>query len=193
MTAVIIGVLIVALVSGAIGLAFDVSGWVGFLILIGIIGFALITVHIINKNANKIPRFVKFLSGPGLFVSIISVISGIILAVIGIFTDAGYEEHTYHQVKNIGGTWVGYDVSYMADAISSLLWLGIFIAVIGVVLFFSCALLKEPDEKEIQKLCFEKDKTKALKTVQLFYENKLITETQYTAKKQEIEERVFEA
>lgn len=191
MTAVIIGITVAILICSAIGEAFGVGWFGGLLIILGVACVGGFFVYLTNKNAKKNPGIAVFFADFGKFFFGGSALVGLVLTVIGFFQEAGSEVRTYHKVEKVGGTWVGYDVSYLADAISSLLYVGIFITVAGVILLICSFLIEEPEQNDIMKHSFEKKNAYALRTIEDLYNKKLLTTEQYTAKKQEIEGRIF--
>ena len=146
MVIIIVGIVVCAAAYG-LGEMTGVGGDAAFFIMIGIIVGAFALLYLITKmiekaetkNNVKIMKVFKFLGKSGMTVSGISVVAGIIMFLVGFFTSDGRYGYELH--------WSGKNF-FLTDAMPVFMWAGIFIAVVGVILFLvSCVCYSVESKK----------------------------------------------
>lgn len=125
-------ILAAMLIISAIGIALDIDFYAALFLVIGILTAFGGCVALINYKAPN--NIKKFIVNSGNKVGISTMVVGGILSVIGFFSNAGYEVNSY--TNYYGGT--NY---YIGNAISALVFIGIFVAFIGAVIFASSYLI----------------------------------------------------
>lgn len=136
--------IIALVVLGSIAIIFD-TGFLGAIgIVIGLFIVCALAVYLINKISTKHPEIGTFLSNKGKKFAAYMFFGGLIMAVIGFFIDAGSEVKSYTDYH-------GNTVSYIGDAISSVLWIGFIVAFVGAVVFISVWFISDESSPNTYK------------------------------------------